>query len=48
MDMDTISDAYTSIKIVKELISGLLGAKIESAAKKTAGRVFIPHTMSRM
>ena len=34
MDMATISTAYTSIKIVKESISGLLGTKIESAAKE--------------
>jgi hypothetical protein len=48
VDMVTISAAYSSIKIVKESIFGLLGAKIESAAKKTAGRVFILHYMSRM
>ena len=41
MGMATISAASARIKIVQESISGLLGAKIESAAKKTAGQVFI-------
>ncbi len=34
MDMGTITTAYTSIKFAKESISGLLDAKIESAAKE--------------